>query len=80
MVITSSLINHFILTGKLNLALKTEKNLLQLRKHQIEDYIMGKRSITFSENSVYQINPNSLIISDEIKIDIRIFLEQVKIY
>lgn len=62
----------------MNLALKTEKNLLELRKHQIEDYIMAKRSVTLNENSAYQINPNSLIIPDEMKIDIMIFLQNVK--
>ncbi len=64
--------------AKINLALKTEKNLLELRKNQIEDYIMAKRSVTLSENLLYLINPNALIIPDEMKIDIRMFLEHVK--
>jgi len=66
--------------GKINLALKTEKNLLELRKNQIEDYIMAKRSLSFNENSLYLINPNYLIIPDEMKIDLKMFLEQVILF
>jgi len=66
--------------GKINLALKTEKNLLELRKNQIEEYIMAKRSLSFNENSLYLINPNCLIIPDEMKIDLKMFLEQVILF
>jgi hypothetical protein len=56
---------------------KTERNLLQLRKQQVDEYIMSKRKVINYDNYVYQINPSKLIIPEENLIDINLFLENV---
>lgn len=56
---------------------KTERNLLQLRKQQVDEYIMSKRKVINSDNYVYQINPLKLIIPEESLIDINLFLQNV---
>ena len=56
---------------------KTERNLLQLRKQQVDEYIMSKRKVINSDNYVYQINPSKLIIPEESLIDINLFLQNV---
>jgi hypothetical protein len=58
---------------------KTEKNLLQLRKNQVDEYIMSKRKVINLETYVYQINPLHLYLEEEKIIDIAVFIRLVSI-
>ncbi len=59
---------------------KSERNLLNLRKNQIDDYIMSKRKVNNYENYVYQINPSNLFLEENKIIDLDLFLSNVSIY